>query len=158
MGVAIGGWGMAIECCMHVVVCSVFPSPLFALATAFRFTGIPLLHDSHCLFCLPLPRFEFANGFRFTAIPLSHKCQCLFYIPLPLYLFAKGFRFNAIPLLHDCHCLFCSPLAFYVFANGFCFLRSHYGMYVTVCFVFSSLFLYFQMAFASPRFHSFLTA
>ena len=32
MGVATGGWGMAIEGCMHVVVCFVFPSPLFALA------------------------------------------------------------------------------------------------------------------------------
>ena len=96
LGVAIGGWGMAIEGCMHVVVCSVFPSPLFALATGFRFTAIPLLHECHCMFCLPLPPFEFANGFRFTAIPLSHEFHCLFCIPLPLYVFANGFRFTAI--------------------------------------------------------------
>ena len=34
---------MAIEGCMHVVVCSVFSSPHFALAIGFRFTAIPFL-------------------------------------------------------------------------------------------------------------------
>ena len=121
LGVAIGGWGMAIEGCMHVVVCSVFSPPLFALATGFRFTAISLLHERHCMSCLPLPPFEFANGFCFTAIPLSHKCHCLFCIPLPLYVLAHGFRFTAIPLLHDFHYLFCIPLPLYVFANGFRF-------------------------------------
>ena len=81
---------------------TVFPSPHFALATGFRFTAIPLLHECHCLFCFPLPPFEFASGFRFTAIPLSHECHCLFCIPLPLYVFANGFRFTAIPFIVDC--------------------------------------------------------
>ena len=54
---------------MHVVVCFVFLSPHFALATGFRFIVMPLLHECHCMFCFPLPPFEFANGFRFTAIP-----------------------------------------------------------------------------------------
>ena len=87
---------------MHVVVCSVFPSPYFALATCFRFTVMPLLHECHCMVCLTLPLFEFANVFRFTAIPLSHELHCLFCIPLPLYVFANGFRFTAIPFIFDC--------------------------------------------------------
>ena len=102
MGVAIGGWGMAIEGCMHVVVCSVLSIPLFASATGFRFTAIPLLHECHCMFCLPLPLYMFANGFHFTAIPLRHECHCLFCIPLPLFVFANGFRFTAIPFIFDC--------------------------------------------------------
>ena len=66
---------------MHVVVCFVFPSPHFALATGFRFTVMPLLHECHCMFCFPLPPFEFANGFRFTAIPLLHECtNCTNYL------------------------------------------------------------------------------
>ena len=76
---------------MHVVVYFVFPSPHFALATGFRFTVMPLLHECHCMFCFPLPPFEFANGFR-----------CRFCIPLPLYVFANGFRFTAIPFIFDC--------------------------------------------------------
>ena len=68
---------------MHVVVCFVFLSPHFALATGFRFIVMPLLHECHCMFCFPLPPFEFANGFRFTAIPLLHELHCLFCIPLP---------------------------------------------------------------------------
>ena len=47
---------------MHVVVCFVFLSPHFALATGFRFIVMPLLHECHCMFCFPLPPFEFANG------------------------------------------------------------------------------------------------
>ena len=67
---------------MHVVVCFVFLSPHFALATGFRFIVMPLLHECHCMFGFPLPPFEFANGFRFTAIPLLHELHCLFCIPL----------------------------------------------------------------------------
>ena len=55
--------------CMNVTVFFAFPS-LFEFANGFRFTAIPLLHDCHCLFCIPLPLYVFANGFRFTAIPL----------------------------------------------------------------------------------------
>ena len=47
---------------MHVVVCFVFISPHFALATGFRFIVMPSLHECHCMFCFPLPPFEFANG------------------------------------------------------------------------------------------------
>ena len=46
---------------MHVVVCSVFSSPHFALATGFRFTAIPLLHECH-FYVLSSPP-------SFTAIP-----------------------------------------------------------------------------------------
>ena len=116
MGVATGGWGMAIEGCMHVVVCFVFPPLFLYWQLAFAF-----LHECHYMFSLPLPSFEFANGFRFTAIPLSHESHCLVRIPLPLYVFANGFRFTAIPLLLDCHCLFSIPFPLYVFANGFRF-------------------------------------
>ena len=87
---------------MHVVVCFVFLSPHFALATGFRFIVMPLLHECHCMFCFPLPPFEFANGFRFTAIPLLHALHCLFCIPLPFYVFANGFRFTANPFIFDC--------------------------------------------------------
>ena len=86
---------------MHVVVCSVFLSPLFALANGFLFIAMRL-HECHCLFCLSFPPFELTNGFRFTAIPLSHECHCLFCIPLPLFLFSNGVRFNAIPFIFDC--------------------------------------------------------
>ena len=82
-------------------MCSVFLSPLFALANGFRFIAIPL-HECHCLFCFPFRNFEFANGFRFNAIPLSHECHCLFCFPPPLFLFANGFRFTAIPFIFDC--------------------------------------------------------
>ena len=92
---------MAIEGCMHVVVCFVFLSPLFALANGFRFIAIQL-HECHGLFCPPFPPFEFANGFRFTAIPLSHECHCLFCIPLLLFVFANGFHFTPIPFICDC--------------------------------------------------------
>ena len=87
---------------MHVVVCFLFLSPYFALATGFRFIVMPLLHECHCMFCFPLPPFEFANGFRFTVIPLLHELHCLFCIPLPFYVFANGFRFTAIPFIFDC--------------------------------------------------------
>ena len=36
---------MAIEGCMHVVVCSVFLAPVFALANGFRFTAIPFIFN-----------------------------------------------------------------------------------------------------------------
>ena len=71
---------------MHVVVCFVFLSPHFALATGFRFIVMPLLHECHCMFCFPLPPFEFANGFRFTAIPLLHELHCLFWDTSTIYL------------------------------------------------------------------------
>ena len=54
--------------CMNVTECFVFPN-------GFRFTAIPLLHECHCLFCIPLPLYVFANGFRFTAIPFIFDCM-----------------------------------------------------------------------------------
>ena len=65
---------MVIEGCMHVVVCSAFLSPLFALANGFHFIAIRL-HECHYLFCLTVPPFQFANGFRFTAIPFIFDCM-----------------------------------------------------------------------------------
>ena len=85
---------------MHVVVCFVFLSPHFALATGFRFIVMPLLHECHCMFCFPLPPFEFANGFRFTAIPLLHELHCVFCIPLPFYVFAYCIRCVVLDHVH----------------------------------------------------------
>ena len=93
------GWGMAIAGCMHVDLCYVIPSPLFALATGFRFTAIPLLHEYHCMFCLPLPPFEFANGLRFTAIPLLHKWHCLFCTPPPALCVCKWLSLDRDPII-----------------------------------------------------------
>ena len=81
-------------------------------------------------FVFPSPHFALTAGFRFTVMPLLHECHCMFSFAFPPFEFANGFRFTAIPLLHECHCLFCIPLPL-------------------MC---------LQMAFASPRSHSFSTA
>ena len=90
---------------MHVVVCFVIP-PLF-LPWQLDFASPRshyCMNVTEC-FCLPLPPFEFANGFRFTAIPLLHELHCLVCIPLPFYVFAKWLSLHSIRLLCACQVL-----------------------------------------------------
>ena len=49
--------------------------PMLLCVLGWSFTAIPLLHELHCLFCIPLPFYVFANGFRFTAIPFIFDCM-----------------------------------------------------------------------------------
>ena len=75
----------------------------------------------------------------------------------PLFALANGFRFIAIRL-HDTHYSFVFPSLLLSLQMAFASPRSHYRTNVAVCFVFPSPFMCLQMAFASPQFHSFWTA
>ena len=71
MGVATGGWGMAIEGCMHVVVCFVFPH-LF-LYWQLAFASPRSLDCMNVTICLVFPSLLLSLQMAFASLFVIHN-------------------------------------------------------------------------------------